>query len=131
VVLSGSLQAGNWSSGGGHAKVGDSEPLHTPFVRFTLQTSIQRLSAECQNSFAMMIHQRTDSRWAVSIFVGIMVACLLGFVASHTKGALWLFNAAQAEFAAAVTLGSEGTLVAAKKSDMKPKLPIEAPPVGN
>jgi len=60
-------------------------------------------------------HQRTDSRWAVSIFVGIMVACLLGFVASHTKGALWLFNAAQAEFAGAVTLGSEPTLVAAKK----------------
>ena len=48
-------------------------------------------------------HQRTDSRWAGSIFVGIMVACLLGFVASHTKGALWLFNAAQAEFAGAVT----------------------------
>ena len=56
-----------------------------------------------------------DSRWAGSIFVGIMVACLLGFVASHTKGALWLFNAAQAEFAGAVTLGSEPTLVAAKK----------------
>jgi hypothetical protein len=35
-------------------------------------------------------HQRTDSRWAVSILVGIMVACLLGFIASHTKGALWL-----------------------------------------
>jgi hypothetical protein len=44
-----------------------------------------------------------------------MVACLLGFIASHTKGALWLFNAAQAEFAGAVTLGSEPTLVAAKK----------------
>jgi len=110
VVLSGSFQAGNWSSGGGHAKGGDSEPLHTPFVRFTLQTSIQRMSAECQKVIRNDDHQRT-----VSIFVGIMVACLLGFVASHTKGALWLFNAAQAEFAGAVTLGSEPTLVAAKK----------------
>jgi len=27
-------------------------------------------------------NQRTDSRWAVSIFVGMMVACLLGFIAS-------------------------------------------------
>jgi len=59
-------------------------------------------------------NQRTDSLWATSIFVGIMV-CLLGFIASYTKGALWLSNAAQAEFAGAVTLGSEPTLVAAKK----------------
>jgi len=39
--VSGSLQVGNWSSGG-HTKVGDSEPLHTPFVRLAVQTSIQR-----------------------------------------------------------------------------------------
>jgi biotin transporter BioY len=60
-------------------------------------------------------NQRTDSRWAVSILVGIMVACLLGFIASYTMGTLWLSHAAQAEFAGAVTLGSEPTLVAAKK----------------
>jgi biotin transporter BioY len=60
-------------------------------------------------------NQRTDSRWAVSMFVGIMVVCLLGFIASYTKGALWLSDAAQAEFAGAVTLGSEPILVAAKK----------------
>ena len=60
-------------------------------------------------------NQRTDGRWAVSMFVGIMVVCLLGFIASYTKGALWLSHAAQAEFAGAVTLGSEPTLVAAKK----------------
>jgi hypothetical protein len=89
VVLSGSLQAGYWSGGGGHAKGGDSEPLHTPFVRFTLQTSIQRRMPKFIRNDD---HQRTDSRWAVSIFVGIMVACLLGFIASHTKGALWLFQ---------------------------------------
>ena len=114
MVLSGSLQAGNWSSGGGHAKAGDSEPLHDPVVRFNLQMSIQRGSGECRNIRHHDSHQ-THRGWAVSIFVGIMVACLLGFVASHTKGALWLFNAAQAEFAGAVTLGSEPTLVAAKK----------------
>jgi hypothetical protein len=36
-----------------------------------------------------------DNRWAVSMFVGIMVVCLLGFIASYTKGALWLSHAAQ------------------------------------
>jgi hypothetical protein len=60
-------------------------------------------------------NQRTDSRWAMSIFVGMMVACLLGFIASYPKGALWLSNAAQAEFAGTVTPGSEPTLVAARK----------------
>ena len=60
-------------------------------------------------------NQRAPSRWAVSIFVGIIVACLFGFIASYPKVALWVSNAAQAEFAGAVTLGSEPTLVAAKK----------------
>jgi hypothetical protein len=59
-------------------------------------------------------NQRTDGRWAVSMFVGIIVVCLLGFIASYTKGALWLSDAAQAEFAGAVTLGLEPILVAAK-----------------
>jgi hypothetical protein len=54
--------------------------------------------------------QPVHSGWAVSIFVGIMVACLLGFIASYPKGALWVSNAAQAEFASSVTLGSEPIL---------------------
>ena len=51
----------------------------------------------------------------MSIFVGTMVACLFGFIAGYPKVALWVSNAAQAELAGAVTLGSEPTLVAAKK----------------
>jgi hypothetical protein len=51
----------------------------------------------------------------VPIFVGIMVACLLGFIASYPKGAIWLSNGSQAEFAAAVTLESEPGLGAAKR----------------
>jgi hypothetical protein len=54
-------------------------------------------------------HQ-THRGWAVSIFVGIMVTCLLGFVAGYPKGALRVSNAAQAEFAGSVTLGSEPIL---------------------
>jgi len=63
----------------------------------------------------MIINQRAPSRWAVSIFVGVMVACLFGSIASYPKVALWVSNAAQAELSGAVTLGSEPTLVAAKK----------------
>jgi hypothetical protein len=39
----------------------------------------------------------------------------VGFIAGYPKVALWISNAAQAELAGAVTLGSEPTLVAAKK----------------
>jgi hypothetical protein len=44
-----------------------------------------------------------------------MVGCLFGVIASYPKVALWVSNATQAEFAGAVTLGSEPTLIAAKK----------------
>jgi hypothetical protein len=60
-------------------------------------------------------NQRAPGRWAVSIFVGTMVACLFGFIASYPKVALWVSPAAQAELAGAETLGSERTLIAAKK----------------
>jgi hypothetical protein len=46
-------------------------------------------------------NQRALSRWTASIFVGTMVACLLGFIASHPKVTLWVSNAAQAELAGA------------------------------
>jgi hypothetical protein len=49
-------------------------------------------------------------RWAVSIFVGILVTCLLGFVAGYPKSALWVSNAAQAEFASSVTPEGEPIL---------------------
>ena len=48
--------------------------------------------------------------WAAAIFVGIIVACLLGFIASYPKGALWVSNAAQAEGAGSATPGSEPVL---------------------
>jgi hypothetical protein len=60
-------------------------------------------------------NQRALSRWTVSIFVGTMVACLFGFIASYPKVTLWVSNAAQAELAGTVTLGSDPTLVEAKK----------------
>ena len=60
------------------------------------------------------IRHQTHRGWAMSISVGIMVTCLLGFVAGYPKGALWVSNAAQAEFAGSVTLGSE-PIVGTKK----------------
>jgi hypothetical protein len=51
--------------------------------------------------------QRPHIAWAVPIFVGIIIAGLLSFTASTPKGALWISNAAQAELAGSVTLGSE------------------------
>lgn len=63
----------------------------------------------------MMIISAHPAVGQCPIFVGIIIACLFGFIPSYPKVALWVSNAAEAEFAGAVTLGSEPTLVAAKK----------------
>jgi hypothetical protein len=58
--------------------------------------------------------QLVHSAWALSALIGIMVACMLGFIASYPRAALWVSNAAEAEFAGAVSLGSEPILLAKK-----------------
>ena len=52
----------------------------------------------------------THSGWVVVIFVGIIVAGLLGFTASYPKRALWVSNVAQTEVAGSVTPESEPVL---------------------
>jgi hypothetical protein len=51
--------------------------------------------------------QRPHIAWAVPIFVAIIVAWLLGVIASTPKGALRVFSVAQAELAGPVTRGAE------------------------
>jgi len=68
----------------------------------------------------VIINQRAPSRWAVSIFVGVMVARLFGSIASYPKVALWVSNAAQAELAGAVTWDQSQPLSRQRSlSDMK------------
>jgi hypothetical protein len=52
--------------------------------------------------------------WAVSVIFLLMIACLLGFMASYPKGASWISDAAQAEFADPSALTSEPNLQAKK-----------------
>jgi hypothetical protein len=47
--------------------------------------------------------QRPHIAWAVPIFIAIIVAWLLAFIASYPKAALRVFNVAQAELAGSVT----------------------------
>jgi hypothetical protein len=58
--------------------------------------------------------QVDHSAWILLALIGIMVGCLLGFIASYPRAALWVSNAAQVEFAGAVSLGSDPILSAKK-----------------
>ena len=58
--------------------------------------------------------QLVHSTWALSALIGIMAGCLLGLIAISPRAALWVSNAAQAEFAGAVSEGSEPILLAKK-----------------
>lgn len=58
--------------------------------------------------------QHTHSGWTVSILLGIMVACLLGFIASYAKEALRVSNTAQAQAAGPATLASKPVLATKK-----------------
>ena len=58
--------------------------------------------------------QLVHSTWALSALIGIMAGCLLGLIAISPRAALWVSNAAQAEFAGAVSEGSEPILLTKK-----------------
>ena len=58
--------------------------------------------------------QLVHSTWALSALIGIMAGCLLGLIAISPRAALWVSNAAQAEFAGAVSEESEPILLTKK-----------------
>ena len=57
----------------------------------------------------------THSDWVVVIFVGIIVAGLLGFTASYAKRALFVSNVPQTDVAGAVIPESKPVLVAKER----------------
>jgi hypothetical protein len=57
----------------------------------------------------------TPGSWTIPILAGIIIASLLGVIASRPKSALWISKAAEAEFAGAEIVVSEPIPVAAKK----------------
>ena len=58
--------------------------------------------------------QLVHSTWALSALIGIVAICLLGLIAISPRAALWVSNAAQAEFGGAVSEGSEPILLTKK-----------------
>jgi hypothetical protein len=58
--------------------------------------------------------QLVHSTWALSALIGIVAVCLLGLIAISPRAALWVSNAAQAEFAGAVSEESEPILLTKK-----------------
>jgi hypothetical protein len=60
-------------------------------------------------------NRSTPGSWTMPILAGIIIASLVGVIASRPKGALWISKAAEAEFAGAAMVVPEPILVAAKK----------------
>ena len=58
--------------------------------------------------------QLVHRAWALSALIGIVAVCLLGLIAISPRAALWVSNAAHAEFGGAVSEGSEPILLTKK-----------------
>ena len=79
----------------------DSELLHSTVASFelTMPTREQRMSEIIRPDGRQLV----DRAWTMPVLIGILVACVLGFIASYPATALWVSNAAQAEVAGAAS----------------------------
>jgi hypothetical protein len=92
-----------------------SEALHSPAVRFGLQ-NVDPVRERTMPTFIRDAASKSShSSWTLPILVGIIIASLLGFIASRPNGASWVSKAAEAEFAGAELVVSEPAVVEAKK----------------